>query len=254
MTGKLYLLGLGLDPVEHATLETLQALSLCDVVFAPGLEPAAREFLGRFCKDLRPMEAGKACEREWAEGILEELRAGRTTGLATPAHPFLHGSLAGLLVNRCREQGIPWESYAAVSSLGVAIAATGKTLGEDVFGLQSVEASAVLRGSVSINPALPLVVYFLQAPGEQAKQLCQALGSIYGPDQPVVVCAASGVVRRARLSDLPGLAGEITEATVVLLESALRTKSPWGTLFEPRYRPPTVSAQDYKKAPAWVKE
>lgn len=252
MTNKLYVLGLGIEPIDHATVEVLQAVGRSDVLFCQSLGDESLRFLERFCPDRRTVEADTEAS---AARVLAELEAGKTAGFATRAHPFLFSALAGRLVRACEEKGIAWQSFGAVSSMGLAMALTGRTLGEDIFGVQSFDCAALAAGAVRVNPALPAALHFY-APVSPAdfERALKALHPLYPEGHPVAWCAAQGIVRVTPLAEAARLHAEVSAGVVLFLEPGTRARSRWAALFEPRYRSPSISSQDYKRAPAWVKE
>ena len=49
MAGKLYILGLGVDPIDHTTVEVLQSIGECERLYVQGLEKEHIRYLSRFC-------------------------------------------------------------------------------------------------------------------------------------------------------------------------------------------------------------
>lgn len=172
------LLGLGVEPLEHATLETLQAAASCDVLFCEGLGPQAREFLRRFCLDTRELAAGAEAS------VLEAARAGLRAGLATRHHPFLFTETGRSLVRACARTSIPWSSLPAVSPLGVELAEAGKSLGEDVLAVRCERAATtfaavgLLLGALTLGAAAaPAELEVRLSPAVELGQVVQLLGS-----------------------------------------------------------------------------
>lgn len=238
MSGKLYLVGLGLDPAQHATLEGLQAMAACAVVFCEGLTEEEQAFLRGFCAELRPLPRCRDAEGgEAAEAVLKELAGGRSAALATRGHPFFWGPLAGALLRRCEQRGLAWETFGAVSAIGVAMSATGRTLGEDILGVQAFDYAAVASGEARIHPAWPVALYFFSEPDPAVyARALEALRAVYPAGVPVAWC--SGGLRRdaTTLQDLPGRFAEITGGTVLVFEPGKEARSRWGELPRPNSR------------------
>lgn len=184
--GKLSILGLGLFPPDTATLEVLQAVGRCDVVFNNVAGPKVRELLSGFCARVRPATYDAARdEGRWTEEIVSELARGRRVGFVTRGHPLVFGGLAHSLVKRCRKEGLAFETFGAVSSIDVLLARMGLALGNDFAGIQAYDRPAVERAR-SLNTELPLLVYFYATlKASEAAGFRRALERHYPASQPV---------------------------------------------------------------------
>lgn len=198
---RLYLCGLGIFPPYTASLETVHALSLCDVIFNNVAGPEVRELLAEFCSDIRPASyQAWQDEPKWADRIFNELDKGRTVGFITRGHPLVFGGLAVELVRRCGAQKIDHRTFGAVSSIDHLLAFTGKGLGDDFGGIQAIDRPAVER-SKTLNTTLPLLACFyagMETKAEVAgfqkslerfyppEHLCWMFGPKYDMDPAVV--------------------------------------------------------------------
>ncbi len=156
----LYLCGLGIFPPYTASLEVLHAISRCDVVFNNVAGAEVRDLLAEFCSDIRPASyQAWQDEPKWANSMFKELDKGRTVGFVTRGHPLIFGGLAVELIRRCKETGMPHETFGAVSSIDHLLAYTGKGLGDDFGGIQAIDRPAV-EAAKHLNTSLPLLACF----------------------------------------------------------------------------------------------
>lgn len=157
---KLYLCGLGIFPPYTASLETVHALSLCDVIFNNVAGPEVRELLAEFCADIRPASyQAWQDEPKWADRIFAELDKGRTVGFITRGHPLVFGGLAVELVRRCGVQKVDHQTFGAVSSIDHILAYAGKGLGDDFGGIQALDRPAI-EAAKTMNTSVPLLACF----------------------------------------------------------------------------------------------
>jgi len=247
-TNELYLLGLGVEPVEHATLEVLQAAGRCDVLFCEGLDETQRAFLARFARKGR-VEVLAGSEDSRAKAVGAALAADRTAALVTPGHPYHWSGLAGKLVALAEKKGIAWRTFGAVSPMGLALSISGVTLGTNVHGMQSFDCRALAEKKAAINLAWPLVVYFYDAVDEKTYAAAlKRLTAEYGADHPALWCSADGANEASRVGALGAAFKSLRASRVLFLERKIESKSRTGrTDFNPRKR-------DDKKAPSWVKQ
>jgi hypothetical protein len=251
MPNKLYLLGLGVEPTEHASLEVLQAAGQCDVLFCSGLDAAQRAFLARFAAkgaELVTVDA-RGSDAVWARKVGALLAAGKTAGLVTPGHPYYWSALGGKLVVQAGKKGVEFRTFGAVSPMGLALAVSGVTLGMNVHGLQSFDCRQFVERKAEVNLSWPLVVYFYSDLDKKtfaaaAKRLVRE----YGEAHPAVWCRVGGKREIARVGELADGFADLRPGRVLFLEPKVESKSTVGrTDFHPMPR-------DDKKAPAWVKQ
>jgi hypothetical protein len=251
MPNRLHLLGLGVEPGEHATLEVLQAAGECDVLFCSGLDAKSRRFLSRFAaKGARIVALGEGDGEEAAfRKVAAALAAGKTAALVTPGHPYYWSALAGRLAVEAGKKGVECATFGAVSPLGLALAASGVTLGMNVHGLQAFEARALVERKGRLNLSWPLAVYFYSGADRKTfSALVARLTREYGADHPAVWCRAGAARSVGRVGDLAAALKDLGPSRVLFLEPKLESTSTIGrTDFHPMKR-------DDKKAPAWVKQ
>jgi hypothetical protein len=251
MPNKLYLLGLGVEPTEHATLEVLQAVGQCGVLFCSGLDAAQRAFVSRFAAkgaeialvDERGGDA--ACARK----IGAALAAGKTAGLVTPGHPYYWSALAGKLVVQAGKKGVEHRTFGAVSPMGLALAVSGVTLGMNVHGLQSFDCREFVARKAAVNLSWPVVLYFYSDLDKKTfAAAAKRLAREYGENHPAVWCKVGGDREVSTVGVLADGFAALRPGRVLFLEPKVESKSTLGrTDFHPMPR-------DDKKAPAWVKQ
>ncbi len=119
MSATVHLLGLGVSPRDHASVEVLAAAGACRKILASGLAEPDRKFLAEFA----PKGALVAAPEPKAAvaALLAEAKAGRDCALVTPGHPFYFSALGGAVVAACEAAGVAWKSYGAVSPMGVGL-------------------------------------------------------------------------------------------------------------------------------------
>jgi len=250
MPKKLFLLGLGVEPEKHATIEVLQAAGECEVVLCDGLDEANRRWLSRFlAPGVKPSPVGSGGVPAALKKISAALDAGKTAALITAGHPFYWSALGGRLAALADREKAEWRTFGAISPMGMALAASGVTLGTTVHGMQAFDARFLTERSVKLNTTWPLVLYFYEPLDKKAAAaLAKRLTAEYGAAHPAIWCLA-GEPKRAAL--VGGLAAELASAganRVLYIERKAESQSRVGrTDHHPMKR-------DDKKAPAWVKQ
>lgn len=249
MPKELYLLGLGVKPSLHATVEVLQAAGDCEAVYVQGLDGRQEEFLRRFCRPgaLKRVEAA-ADEAEAAERILRRAEKGGAAAFATPGHPFYWNGVAARLLEGCAGRGLAWRTFGSVSPMGVAIAELGVTLGTTIYGLQSFDYAALAARRVRINAAWPLVVYFYSPLRRDVyRGALDALAGVYPAGHAVYGCGALRQSGSLTVSALSGLYEALSPEAVLYLPAPASTRSRIG-------RTEHHSVKRRKEAVAWVKD
>ncbi|MBI5629770.1 MAG: hypothetical protein HY921_02665 [Elusimicrobia bacterium] len=250
--GRLFLLGLGVDPEAHATMEVLQALGESSVAFVQGLDARQLKYLAGFMKKggrLKAVPPSGPGEARAVSEILERLEDGRTAAWATLGHPFYWGSAAGRLVAECGKRGVAWKTFGAISPAGVALSEAGETLGTTIYGVQSFDYSYLAEGRAQTNPNWPMVVYFTPPIERKAFERCAAwIASQYPAAHPVLWCGSpSGKPGISPVSELGASFRRISCSAVLYLAARQDARSKVGRL--------GAEAQNsQKEVPSWVKE
>jgi tetratricopeptide (TPR) repeat protein len=195
--GRLRLISLGVDPPRHVTLDALQALSGCDVVFVNLASDSVMDLMTTFCPgEIRPInfvdeETRMACARQ----VFAALAPGKTVGYATYGHVMVYGPLTILIARYCRRKKIPVEAWAGVSIIDRVLADSGVVLGDGFGGFQLYDATEVSLPDTVLNGRAALAMYLTdrlsgdspQFYARVQKRLLEAYpaeheGLLWGPD------------------------------------------------------------------------
>lgn len=157
---RVYLIGLGLPPVKALSLEALEAVRACKVLF---VHSHAREFLAQFCPDVRAMREFGV---EWSpkemdaflDAFLATAKASGAAGLAVGGHPLVYEPLGQHLREHCRRRGIALSVASGLSSMDVLLTELGVSLSGEV-GLQVGNPAHFLKS----EPSRRSYVFVLQA-------------------------------------------------------------------------------------------
>lgn len=247
MSATVYLLGLGVSPQDHASVEVLQAASRCKKLLCAGLAAADRAFLSAFAPKGAVSEA-PALDKAVA-ALLAEAKAGRDCALVTPGHPFYYSPLGGALVAACEKAGVTWRSFGAVSPMGVGLSAVGATLGTTIHGLQSFEHASLAGKAVTPNPVWPLVVYFYEPVTKDSfAAAVKRLEGIFPAEHPVTWCSGASAGRRTSVAKLAGQAKDAGPAAVLYLPARAEASTNLGRTDVNRME------GKGKAAPTWIQE
>jgi|GEM_PF-6514473 len=212
--GHVYFVGLGLDPGEHATVESLIAMGDCDRVYVHGLEPADIKALRPYCRK----GALKAVKDAGVPAIAAAAARGERAAFATLGHPFYAGELGARLAAACDAKRVPWTSFGAVSPMGVALSLAGVTLGTTTFGMQAFEHRALVARAATPNPTWPLAVYFLSVPDAKSVAACAAkLAALFPAEHETLWCSGPRFGERMPLSKALALGAKIGRRDVLYL-------------------------------------
>lgn len=199
--------GLGTRPPEETTLETLQALEGCSVVYSDVADEAVFSWLKGYCRRLsRPKSASE---------VVAAAGKGGPVGLAVWGHPQFSSLLARRVQNEARKAGVPFTVAGAISPIGSAFARSVSFLGGD-YGYQGIQGyglEALLEKPSLLTTRLPLVVYAEKAPAADWKRLFALLSRSYPAQHEVVVYPGAGEERRVAVARL----GELRDDGMILL-------------------------------------
>lgn len=157
---KLIICGLGVRVPEETTLESLQALSDCRVVFSDLDDKKARAWLAGYCRRLKTPSSAAEILSDAAEGGV---------GLAVWGNPQSSSRLAREVELGAQKAGLAYRVLGAISPIGSVFARSVSFLGGDYGyqGIQSYDLEAVLENAKAATTELPLVLYAER--GEPAK-------------------------------------------------------------------------------------
>lgn len=163
---QLIICGLGVRVPEETTLETLQALADCRVVYTDLADKKARAWLSGYCKNLKTPSSSAA--------VIKDAAAGGGVGLAVWGNPQSSSRLSRDVELGAQKAEIPFRVYGAISPIGSVFARSVSFLGGDYGyqGIQSYDVSTVLEDAQAATAELPLVLY---AENETAARWSSAL-------------------------------------------------------------------------------
>lgn len=194
---KLIICGLGVRVPEETTLETLQALADCRVVYTDLDDKRARAWLGGYCKSLKtPKSAGD---------ILRDAAAGGV-GLAVWGNPQSSSRLAREVELAAQKAGLRYRVLGAISPIGSVFARSVSFLGGDYGyqGIQAYDLQAVLDDAKAATTELPLVLYAEKGAAASWKAALKRLAAGYPAGHKATLYAPAGQ-SEAPLSELtPG--------------------------------------------------
>lgn len=157
---KLLICGLGVRVPEETTLESLQALADCRVVYTDLDDQKGRNWLAGYCRDLKTPASAAAVLKDAAKGGV---------GLAVWGNPQSSSRLAREVELGAQKAGLAYRVLGAISPIGSVFARSVSFLGGDYGyqGIQSYDLQTVLDDAKAATTELPLVLYAER--GEPAK-------------------------------------------------------------------------------------
>lgn len=203
----LIICGLGVRVPEETTLETLQALADCRVVYSDLDDEKARKWLsGYVAKLVRPKSAGE---------VLADARKGGV-GLAVWGHPQSSSRLARDVELGAQAEKLAYRVYGAISPIGSVFARSVSFLGGDYGyqGIQSYDVSTLLEDAKAATAELPIVLYAERASAADWKKALAILSPSYPKGHKARVFAPSGESEEALTAVKP------EERTVLLIPPA----------------------------------
>lgn len=170
---KLIICGLGVRVPEETTLESLQALSDCRVVYTDLEDEKGRAWLAGYCKSLKSPGAPRAV-------VGEAARSGGV-GLAVWGNPQSSSRLARQVELAAQKAGVAYRVLGAISPIGSVFARSVSFLGGDYGyqGIQSYDLETVLADATAATTELPLVLYAERGEPARWKKALLALASNY---------------------------------------------------------------------------
>lgn len=234
--------GLGLDFPNQVTLETLAALSSCDLVLNNLADPETMEFLSLFCRDVRAISFDGADPEQWADAVLKTLRPGTRAAFVTRGHPLVSGHLAHRLLTRAKRRGVRVVSYGALSSIDQMLALAQEALGETSWGVQVYDARLLLDGTARLQTGLPAILNLGVPDGpatarrreRSARDLGRHLSALYPKSHRALLFGPRYDLRRLEETKISAL-GERLVAAGNMLSSLVVLVPPLGRSRPPRY-------------------
>jgi len=207
--GRLRLISLGVQAPRHVTLDALEALRGCDVLFVNLAGDTMMDLIGLFCRgEIRPInfideESRNTCARQ----ILAAISPGRTVGYATYGHVMMLGPLTMLLSRLCRRKKIAIEATAGVSIIDCVLADSGVVLGDGFGSFQLYDArDLAIQGGVPLNPRAALGVYLTDYRGNDRvgfyTRVQETLTAAYPSDHEALLWGADASCARLKVGGL----------------------------------------------------
>ena len=149
---KLIICGLGVRVPQETTLESLQALADCRVVYSHLEDKKGRAWLAGYCKSLKVPSSAAAVLKDAAKGGI---------GLAVWGNPQSSSRLAREVELGAQKAGLSYRVLGAISPIGSVFARSVSFLGGDYGyqGIQSYDLETVLDDAKAATTELPLVLY-----------------------------------------------------------------------------------------------
>jgi len=207
--GSLRLISLGVDAPRRVTLDALEALRGCDVLFVNLASDTMMDLLACFCRgEIRPINfVDEETRNTCARLVLDAVAPGRVVGYATYGHVMMLGPLTMLLTRLCRRKGIEFSAVAGVSAVDSVLADSGVVLGDGFGSFQLYDArDLAIPGGVPLNPRAALAVYLTDYQGSDRvgfyTRVQENLTAVYPPSHEALLWGPEGLVARVRLDGL----------------------------------------------------
>ncbi len=195
---KLIICGLGVRVPEETTLESLQALADCRVVYSDLDDKKGRAWLAGYCRKLeRPASAA---------AVLKDAVAEDGVGLAVWGNPQSSSRLARDVELAAQKSGLAYRVYGAISPIGSVFARSTSFLGGDYGyqGIQSYDLETVLQDSGAATTELPLVLYAERGAPSAWKTALERLSAGYPKGHKARLYSPEGEVSAALSALKPG--------------------------------------------------
>lgn len=196
---KMIICGLGVRVPEETTLETLQALADCRVVYSDLDDKKARAWLGGYCRSLKTPKSAAEILRTAAEG-------GGVVGLAVWGNPQSSSRLARDVELGAQKAGLAYRVLGAISPIGSVFARSVSFLGGDYGyqGIQSYDLQTLLDDAKSATTELPLVLYAERGAPAKWKEALKRLAPGYPAGHKARLYAPQGETEAALTALKPG--------------------------------------------------
>lgn len=192
---KLIICGLGVRVPEEVTLESLQALADCRVVYCDLKNAKAKAWLGGYCRVLKTPASAHEVVSDAAKGGV---------GLAVWGQPQFSSRLARETELAAVKAGVPYRVFGAISPVGSVFARSVSFLGGD-YGYQGIQAYSVetlLADEKAARVDLPLVLYAEKANASDWATILERLAGAYPKGHQGRMFPAEGPETRAALGAL----------------------------------------------------
>lgn len=186
---KLIICGLGVRVPEETTVETLQALADCRVVYTDLEDKAGRAWLEGYCKAVKTPRSAAAVVADAAKS-----KDGEAVGLAVWGHPQSSSRLAREVELAAQKAELRYRVYGAISPIGSVFARSVSFLGGDYGyqGIQSYDVETLETDEDAANTELPLVLFAERAETARWRKLLGRLAARYPAGHRATLYAAAG--------------------------------------------------------------
>lgn len=233
-TGRLTLAGFGME-LGQMTLETVEAVKSCSVLYTDALDEDSLGPLRAHCSDIRVLagpgagEAPATASARKVGSVLGCISQGHEVLVLNYGHATFLSSLAHDLIEACRERGIPYRVLNSVSSLDGVLSALGMTMLWSGLHVYDADDFAGLVSVVPLNPQVPTLIVkvgYLLKPDQKGRleSFLAWLGSAYPPEHPVTLVVSPWVSEPA---------GRLATVALRELGAALGGPNEFVTLFVP---------------------
>lgn len=194
---KLIICGLGVRVPEETTLESLQALADCRVVYSDLDDKKARTWLAGYCKSLKTPASPAAVLKDAADGGV---------GVAVWGNPQSSSRLARDIELGAQKAGLSYRVYGSISPIGSVFARSVSFLGGDYGyqGIQSYDLETVLEDAKAATTELPLVLYAERGAPAKWKTALARLAKGYPAGHKARLYAPAGETEAALTALKPG--------------------------------------------------
>lgn len=194
---KLIICGLGVRVPEETTLECLQALADCRIVYTDLDDKKGRAWLAGYCRSLKSPAAAAYVLKDAAKGGV---------GLAVWGNPQSSSRLAREVELGAQKSGLAYRVFGAISPIGSVFARSVNFLGGDYGyqGIQSYDLETVLADAKAATTELPLVLYAERASPAEWKTALARLAAGYPAGHKARLYAPQGETEAALTALKPG--------------------------------------------------
>jgi hypothetical protein len=194
---KMIICGLGVRVPEETTLESIQALADCRVVYSDLDDKKSRAWLGGYCNALKAPASAAAVLKDAAKGGV---------GLAVWGNPQSSSRLAREVELGAQNAGLEYRVLGAISPIGSVFARSVSFLGGDYGyqGIQSYDLETVLDDAKAATTELPLVLYAERGAPAKWKAALKRLSAGYPPGHKARLYTPQGETEAALSALAPG--------------------------------------------------
>lgn len=164
-TVDIYLLGTGIRSSLQFSVETIQALSACRVVFVLHDDLSIHEHIRHYCEDVRDLAdlyEGRTVRadvyRDISELLVKEAVKEPKVAFIVHGHPLFLVSAAEYTLDLARSRGLEVSILPAISSFDTILCDLEIDYG---YGLQIFDATTLIHEEWNLNPAVPILLFQL---------------------------------------------------------------------------------------------